>query len=182
MKPAVAPTPKIPRTPRAKPAAKIAAALDAEIVPVTEIPPAAVELVAPPHIHPTPAEKVIAMTKTEKVPGFDEINDFGKANMEALVEANSIFVKGVEEISKEVFSLTKSSMEQAAAATTAMFAVKTLKDLVELNADYTKSQYEKLLANSTRLGELTVKLATESTAPITARAHRVVETVVRPVV
>ena len=117
---------------------------------------------------------------TQSVQGYEELTAFGKANIEALVEANSIFVKGVEEISKEVFSLTRSSLEHAAAATSAILAAKTLQDLVELNADFAKSQYEKLLANSTRIGELTVKLATESSAPITARTHRVVETVVRP--
>jgi phasin family protein len=127
-----------------------------------------------------PTAKVTAVTTTETIPGFDDLTAFGKANIEAMVEANSIFVRGVEEISKELFGLTRSSIEQAAAATNAILAAKTLKDVAELNADFAKSQYEKLIANTTRIGELTVKLATESSAPITARAHRVVETVARP--
>ena len=130
----------------------------------------------------TPFSKVIDVTATPTIQGYEEFTAFGKANLDAFVEANSIFVKGVEEISKELLSLTRSSVEQAAAAASAILAAKTLKDVVELNTDFAKTQYEKLIANTTRIGELSVKLATESSAPLTARANRVVETVVRPAV
>jgi phasin family protein len=165
------------RPPRSKP---VLATVTSEPVAAPEPPAAAAAITLAPSI-PLPNETVTAM-KTEMTHGYEELTAFGKANMEALVEANSIFVKGIEAISSEFFSLTRTSMEQAAASTKAMFAAKTLKDVVALNADFTKSQYERLLANSTRFGELTVKLATESSAPIPARAHRLVETVARPAV
>jgi len=160
----------------AKPAKTLRAARPKPVVVHREEP--APETLTPPTLLSPPIGKVNSVTET--IQGYEELTAFGKANIEALVEANSIFVKGVEEISKELFGLTRASLEHAAAATTAIFSAKTLKDMVELNADFTKAQYEKLLANTTRLGELTVKLATESSAPITARANRVVETVVRP--
>jgi phasin family protein len=170
-----------PRVPRPKPVIVHGDTVEAVAETVTAaVEPVVVELdtVAAAAHNPHLVEKVTKMAKT--IHGFEELSAFGKANVDALVEANTIFVKGVEEISKEMFSLTKSSFEQAAAMTSAFLQVKTLKDLVELNADYSKLQYEKLLANSTKLGELTVKLATEASAPIAARANHLVETVVHP--
>jgi phasin family protein len=111
---------------------------------------------------------------------YEEVASFSKANMEALMEANSVFLNGFQELSKEVFSLTQQTLEQAAATTAAMLAAKTLKDVMALNSEFAKANYEKMLHNTTKIGEMTVKLATATAAPITARATHLVEKSVRP--
>ena len=50
---------------------------------------------------------VSQMTPTPTFKGYDEIAAFGKANIDALLQANSVFTKGVEELSKEFISLTQ---------------------------------------------------------------------------
>jgi phasin family protein len=112
---------------------------------------------------------------TTSFAGYQEITAIGQANLDALIQANSILTKGIEEFSKEFLSLTKASLESAAAASTAILAAKSLKDVVALNADFTKAQYESMLANSTKLGELSVKVATDSVAPIKARFETAIE-------
>jgi phasin family protein len=97
-----------------------------------------------------------------------------------MVKANQIMAKGLEELSKEFVSLTKSSMETAAATTKAVFAAKTLKDVVELNKGYTKSSMEKFVADSTKLSEMSAKVASESFAPVTARMTVALEKVLKP--
>lgn len=130
---------------------------------------------------PTPSFiKVTEMTATASFKGYEDVAAFNKANLDAFIQANTVFAKGFEELSKEVISLTQTSLENAATATKAIFAAKSLKDVVELNADFTKSNYEKLLANSTKISELSVKLATATLAPITARATAAVEKVSKP--
>ncbi len=124
--------------------------------------------------------KVTEMTATASFKGYEDVAAFNKANLDAIIQANTVFAKGFEELSKEVISLTQTSLENAATATKAIFAAKSLKDVVELNADFTKSNYEKLLANSTKISELSVKLATATLAPITARATAAVEKVSKP--
>jgi len=119
-------------------------------------------------IPPLPKIMVSAMS-TQTFKGYEDFAAFGKANLEAFVQANKLFTSGIESLSKEVVSLAQSSLESSTAATKAMFAAKTLKDVVELQADFAKTSFEKLVANSTKLGEMTVKLATDSAAPIGAR-------------
>lgn len=129
--------------------------------------------------HPLTSE-VSLMTATPTFKGYDEIAAFGKANIDALIQANTVFTKGVEAISKEFIALTQSQLESAAAAAKAIFAAKTLKDVVELNAEFTKANFDKMVANSTKLGELGTKVATDTFAPISARVTSVVERAAKP--
>jgi phasin family protein len=127
-----------------------------------------------------PTSKASPMTAPPTFKGYEEIAAFGKANVDALLQANSVFTAGFEAISKEVVSLTQSQFESAAAGAKAIFAARTLKDFIELNAGFTKSHFDKLVANSTRLGELSAKVATDTFAPIGARVTSVVEKAAKP--
>jgi len=131
-------------------------------------------------IPPIPQFKVSFMS-TQSFKGYEDFAAFGKANLEAFVQANTLFAKGIESLSKEVVSLAQSSLESSTAATKAIFAAKTLKDVVELQADFAKTSFEKLVANSTKIGEMTVKLATDSAAPLGARVTAASEKALKPV-
>jgi len=133
--------------------------------------------ITPPIPPSNPTFEKVTKIATSTFGNYEELASFSKANIDALVQANTMFVKGIEELSREFFGLTQASFESAAAATTAMLAAKSLKDMVELNADFTKSQYEKLVANTTKFSELGAKLASETAAPLAARANHVVSTV-----
>jgi|GEM_PF-2110840 phasin family protein len=184
-----APAAAAPEIPATAPAAVI-------VSPVTSPAPVAPPLeivepaVAPPPEPPEPDSTskpslllhsmVSHMTATPTFKGYDEIAAFGKANIDALIQANTVFTKGVEAISKEVISLTQSQFESAAAGAKAIFEARTLKDFVELNADFHKAHFDKLVANSTKLGELGAKVATDTFAPISARVTSVVEKAAKP--
>ena len=129
-------------------------------------------------IPPLPKFMVSPMS-TQTFKGYEDFAAFGKANLEAFVQANKLFTTGIETLSKEVVSLAQSSLESSTAATKAMFAAKTIKDVVELQTDFAKTSFEKLVANSTKIGEMTVKLATDSAAPIGARVTAASEKVMK---
>lgn len=112
--------------------------------------------------------------------GFDEITTFGQANIDALIQTNAVFTRGVEELSKEIANLAQTSLETGAAAAKATFAAKTVKDVVAVQTDFTKTSLEKLFANWARFGELGVKLATETASPLAARANAVAALVGQP--
>ena len=113
---------------------------------------------------------------TKYFPSFDKVVAFHKANFDALVEANAVFVKGAQEISKEIFAQTQAQLESVAASSQAVLGAKDLKDVAQLNADNAKQGYEKLVASSTKISEMSVKVATEAFAPVTARLNAAAET------
>ena len=188
----VAAAPEIPAPPAAKAPEPIVAAPATSptpvAAPVEPVEPVAAAPAVPskPKPVPTPSQppilKVSQMTPTPTFKGYEEIAAFGKANIDAMIQANTVFSKGLEAISKEFIALTQSHMESTAAAAKAIFAAKTLKDVVELNAEFHKANFDKLVANSTKLGELGTKVATDTFAPLSARVTSVVEKAAKPAV
>jgi phasin family protein len=142
--------------------------------------PASSSIAAKASTTPTIPQTKVPFMSIQSFKGYEDFAAFGKANLEAFVQANTLFAKGIESLSKEVVSLAQSSLESSTAATKAMFAAKTLKDVVELQADFAKTSFEKMVANSTKLGEMTVKLATDSAAPIGARVTAASEKALKP--
>jgi phasin family protein len=196
---AAAPVAPTPVAPKAEPAAVVAPVVKTSPAPVAPVVEAAVAALADKPVSKPVVEAPVSSSASPKastippipffmVPhmstqtfkGYEDFAAFGKANLEAFVQANTLFAKGVEELSKEVVSLAQSSLETSTAATKAIFAAKTLKDVIELQADFAKTSFEKLVANSTKLGELTVKLATDSAAPIGARVTAASEKALKP--
>jgi phasin family protein len=113
---------------------------------------------------------------------FQKLFALPQANIEAVMQANSVLAKGMEAIGKHFVSLIQVECERAAAATKAAMAVKTLQDTIALNTDYAKVSLEHLVANTTTLRELGVKVAQDAAAPITARvAVEAVETPAKPI-
>jgi phasin family protein len=113
---------------------------------------------------------------TKYFPTFDKVVAFHKANLDALIQANTLFVKGAQEISKELFAQAQAQLESVASSSQAVLQAKDLKAVAQLNADTAKVGYEKLVATSTKLGEMGVKVATEAFAPVSARVNAAVET------
>ena len=140
--------------------------------------PASPHAAAPSSTNPATANSVVNLMTNPTFKGFDDLATFGQANFDALVQANALFTKGVEEFSKEIAGAARLSLETSAAAARAAFAAKTVKDVIEVQTDFTKTSFEKLVANWARFGELGVKLATDTASPLAARANAVAAIVV----
>ena len=113
--------------------------------------------------------------------GFNDFALVGKENLAALVTANTVFAKGIEEIGKEVAVYTQSSFESAASAAKALFGARTLKDVIAVNNDFAKANFESFVANSTRISEIGVKAANEALLPISARVNVAIERLKKPI-
>jgi len=70
----------------------------------------------------------------------------------------------------------RSSRKRRTTRRTCSLRAKNLQDAVQLNVETAKANYEKLVATSTKLSELSVKVATEAFAPVTARMNIAVGT------
>ena len=102
--------------------------------------------------------------------GFDDIAAFGQANFDALIQSSALCAKAVEEFSREIAGVVRSSIDASADATRAAFAAKTVKDVVDVQTGFTKTSLDAIVANWARFGTLGVKLATDAASPLTARA------------
>lgn len=117
------------------------------------------------------------MPVTKFEPDLEKISEYYKANYDALLESQAVLMKGFEAFSHQVVALAQASLESAAAAAKAAIAAQSVADLMALQADFSKASFEKLLTDSTKLGEMGVKLATEAMAPVNARVNETVSLV-----
>ena len=96
---------------------------------------------------------------------FDEVQKFGKDNMDATMKSVGAASKGFQAIAAEVTNYSKKSFEDGTAAMERLLGAKTLEKAIEVQSDYVKTAYEGLVAEATKLGELYADLAKESYKP-----------------
>ncbi len=132
-------------------------------------------------------EQAVSMTKEQvekaraaMAKGVEEMSTLGRENVDAVVQAGTIYARGVEVIGKEVMTYAQARMESNMAAVKAMFGARTLKDLVDLQAAYARSNFDELVGEATRLSEIGVKVTNDAFAPLNARVNVVVEKMTKP--
>jgi phasin family protein len=95
----------------------------------------------------------------------DEMQNFGKDNMNAAMNYLGAWGKGAQAIAVEVVDYSKKSAESSAAAWEKLMGAKSLETAMQVQSDYLKSSYEEFVAEATKLGELYVDLAKEAYKP-----------------
>jgi phasin family protein len=108
---------------------------------------------------------VAAYKRLTMLKNFDEVQKFGKDNMDATMKSLSAASKGFQAIAAEVSNYSKTSFESGTAAMERLLGAKTLEKAIEVQSEYVKSAYEAFVAESTKLGELYADLAKESYKP-----------------
>lgn len=113
--------------------------------------------------------------------GYDELADLGRQNLAAVLRANAAFTEGLEAIGKEMMGYARTSLETAAETATALLAAKTFEDVIQLNTDFAKASFERMIAGSTKLSEMGVKVANEALAPLGDRVEATFQKLGKPV-
>jgi hypothetical protein len=99
------------------------------------------------------------------VKNIDELQHFGKENVDATLKSFGALSKSMQAIAVEWADYSKKVFEQSTAATEKLIGAKSLEKAFEVQSDYVKSSYEGFVAEATKLGELYVDLAKEAYKP-----------------
>jgi hypothetical protein len=110
----------------------------------------------------------------DMVKNIDEMQQFGKDNMEATMKSFGALSKSMQAIAVEMADYSKKVFEQGTAATEKLIGAKSLEKAVEVQSDYVKSAYEGFVAEATKLGELYTSLAKEAYKPFESQLGKVV--------
>lgn len=100
----------------------------------------------------------------------EELTDITRANVEAIVEAAQIAAEGARSIGEEFVESSRESIEQAANAARVMAEAKSSTEFVQLQAEFARTSFDRMVTESSRLTESFVKLAGEAFQPISNRA------------
>ena len=112
--------------------------------------------------------------------GYDEVASLGRDSVDAYVESSTLFAKGVEAMSRELMGFTQSAVEANVANAKALFAAKTLSEVIDLQTGYSRSSFDSLVAESAKITELSMTLASDSMEPLQQRLNVTVEKMLKP--
>ena len=108
-----------------------------------------------------------AMERSTKL--FEELNDFNKGNIEALVESSKVAAKVAEQLGQNAAETARKNFEQATAALKRIASAKTPTEFFQLQSDYARSALDQLIAETSRNSEPMQKLAGDVFQPISNR-------------
>lgn len=112
---------------------------------------------------------------------YDEITDFNKGTLEAVVVSGNVLAKGAEIVGKELVDYTQKSVEKNFAAAQKMFAAKNVQEAIDLQAAWAKDAFDAFWAESAKLQDMSMKVTNEASAPINERINAAVEKFSKPI-
>ena len=104
-----------------------------------------------------------------------ELSAQSKQNLEALTASAHAAQKGVEALSTQALSYSKSSWEHGVAAAQTIAQAKSVQELVELQTNYAKSAMETYLSEVNKMTETLTTSVKDSFKPINERVTASVE-------
>lgn len=110
----------------------------------------------------------------------EDVVEFGKGNIEAVVKANQILVAGLQDIGKTAASQAQAALEEGMANAKALASVKSMKEAVDLQAAYARTAMEKAMAQLVATQEASLKLAETALAPVADRARLAMDKLAKP--
>jgi phasin family protein len=113
--------------------------------------------------------------------GYDEVATMNKDNMDAVMKSGTIFAKGFESLSKEWMAFAQDAMETNMAAAKKVFGAKNLQEMMDLQSEAYRTSFDKVMAESAKLAELSAKVANEAVEPLQARVQAGFEKASKPI-
>lgn len=111
---------------------------------------------------------------------YDEAATLSKDNVDAYVRSTTVFAQGVETMGKEMMSIAQSAIEANVATTKALFGAKTLRELIDLQTEFSRSRFDSLVSESAKMTELSMALANDAIEPIQVSVNATVEKMMKP--
>jgi phasin family protein len=136
------------------------------------------ETIYQPAVEPTRALHTANATVTEGlntvINSTQDLVAAGKANLEAVNTSGKIWAAGVQDLTKQIVATMQASYEDSVVAFKALSAAKSLKDVIALQGSYSKAALAKVVSESTKVTEASIKLTEQVLAPLQARVAGVV--------
>ena len=100
---------------------------------------------------------------------FEELNEFNKGNVEALVESGKIAAKGFETLGQGYADYARKQFEGTTAAFKSFAGVKSPTEFFKLQSEFVKGQFDSMVAQTSKNTEAFIKLAGDVAKPISNR-------------
>ena len=107
----------------------------------------------------------------------DMSRDLGKIarrttrGVETLSKASSLMMQGMQEVSREWMGMTQDNLRRGTDMLQQMSQVKSLPDMLDAQADLMRESLERMIESARRIGEISVRTATEASDAVSKAAE-----------
>jgi len=106
---------------------------------------------------------------------YDKLADFNKESLEAVISSSSVVSKGVEDMGQEIVSYALKTAEKNIQTAKKMFAVKSIQDALDLQAEWAKTAFYGFVAESAKLQDMSMEVGTKASEPLSKQVNAAVE-------
>ena len=106
---------------------------------------------------------------------YDDIIAFNQNNFDAFVASSTAMAKGFEELTKEYVAYANESFEDAIEAGKQIVAAKTMNEAFDLQTKIAKETWEKAIAESQKITEISTGIFKTASTPISERVQATVD-------
>jgi phasin family protein len=96
----------------------------------------------------------------------EEIQKFGKQQIETATAVTTSLSKGLQEIAAETTDYSKKTIAANTSVVEKLLGAKSIETAIQIQTEFAKGTYEGFVAQATKVGELYAKLAKEAFKPI----------------
>jgi phasin family protein len=100
----------------------------------------------------------------------EELADLARSNVEAIVEAGRVASEGARALGQNMVASSRDGVEQTADAIRSLAEAKSPTEYLQLQNDFARASFDRVVAETSKLTESWVKLAGEAFQPISNRA------------
>ena len=112
---------------------------------------------------------------------YDDLADFNKDTVEAMIASSNVVAKGVENLGQEIVSYTQQAAEKNIETAKKLFAVKNMQDALDLQADWVKTAFDGFMAESAKLQDMSLQVSTKASEPLSKQVNVAVEKFTKPI-
>ncbi len=117
-------------------------------------------------------EQISAKSKEaveQSMKSLDEMTEMARGNVEALMASVKAAAAGIEALGAHVTEVSRGRFEEVSNVMKAMTSAKTPNDMMQLQSDFAKTQFDHAVGEMSKLSEMMVKLAGEVFEPVQNR-------------
>jgi len=98
-----------------------------------------------------------------------EMAEFSRGNAEAMAQVTQTWIAGTQDLSRQAFSFAQAMADHAMEGVRALSGVKSLKDAAEIQVNLARGTVDKVMSETTRMQEASMRLVEQVAAPMTQR-------------
>ena len=114
-------------------------------------------------------EQVTAKSKEAveaSMKSMEDLTEMTRANVNALIASAKAATAGVEQVMTQLTEASKKSFEDTSAMVKTLASAKTPNELMQLQSDFAKTQFDEAVSQYSKLTEMMIKLAGEVMEPV----------------